>query len=291
MELNKLHGGLTYDQYSNFCMEQKALRSSYLKHLMKSARHLKSEMDAPDKPSDAMNFGKLVHSLFENPMDFLARHVVKPKFMGRTLDGKMSDRSKEAKEKEQEWLSKRGTEDIVVTQEEAERLFSIHNMLKEKNMISNILRKGVKEQSLWVKDPETGVTLACRPDFIAEDTGYCIDLKTTRDASPGFFTNEIFSTKGRFYLLQSSHYTHCLKTAGVSDGKAFIFIAIENLEPFDMRVYAIDEGALSAGDEWRKRLTEQYAECLETDIWPGYPDTCFPTTIPSWFNDPPEVSE
>jgi hypothetical protein len=219
-------------------------------------------------------------------------HVVEPVFQGLTKDGKMSTRSKAAQEAREAWLQKIPKDAIVLTQTDADRIYSIWNTLKEKKLISNILKDGVKEQSVWTKDPETGVHLACRPDFISS-RGHVIDIKTTRNASPDFFLSQVFSNRGysQFYILQSSHYTHVLKTAGISDGKSFLFIAMASAPPYEMRVYPLDEGALDAGDSWRKKLTRLYADCLETDTWPGYDDTAHPTTLPSWFNDPPMVME
>jgi hypothetical protein len=291
---NQLVSGLTYDEYAGNCAQIRALRSSQLKVLMKSPRHLKVKMDEPEEPSDAMAFGSIVHLLFENPWKFMDLHVVEPVFQGRTQKGELTTSSncKEVKEKRAAWREKLPKDAIVLKAEDAERIYSIHNTLKEKKLISNILKDGIKEQSLWVKDPETGVALACRPDFITAK-GHVIDIKTTRDASPNFFLNEIFSNRGysQFYVLQAAHYTHCLKTAGISDGKSFLFIAMENQSPFEMRVFPLDEGALDAGDSWRQKLTKTYADCLMSDRWPRFDDTAFPTSLPSWFNDPPVFAE
>src|ERR1700744_2442826 len=115
-ELNKMYGGVPYEDYSRHSNEIKALRSSHFKHLRKSARHLKIAMEEKDEACDAMNFGSLVHSLFENPWRFMDLHKVEPIFEGRTQKGELtrSANCKEVKEKRLHWLSKLPKDAIIV---------------------------------------------------------------------------------------------------------------------------------------------------------------------------------
>jgi hypothetical protein len=140
---------------------------------------------------------------------------------------------------------------------------------------------------VFVKDPETGVILAAKYDFIT-DRGDGCDIKTTRDASVHHFKSAILSEYSTFYILQAAHYAHVLKVAGIGRGDRFTFVAIEKTPPYEIAVYTLDEGHLAIGEEWRKHLTNVYAECLETGQWAGYPDKAQSFDIPNYASMPPE---
>lgn len=292
MIFNTLQASLSYEDYDKNCRELKALRSSHYKHLRRSPKHLVAAIKHPKEPSDALEFGKTVHSLFENPWRFMDLHKVEPIFEGLTKEGKMSTRSAAAQDAKKNWWAKLPKDSIVVKASEAEAIYGIWETLKEKKLVTAMLKDGIKEQSLWIKDPETGIAMACRPDFITE-RGHVIDLKTAIDAGAEHFLQQIFSKRrtSPFYLLQAAHYSHCMKVAGLGDGKSFVFIAMEKTHPYEMLVYPLDEGCLDAGMAWINKLKRDYADCLMADSWPGYKDEAFPVSLPSWFDDPPDIGD
>jgi exodeoxyribonuclease VIII len=231
-----------------------------------------------------MEFGSLFHQAIQSPRKFLDTFVEEPVFVGKTQDGKMSTRSKEAKEFKSHWYAglKPGT--VVVKSNWVEPLVGMLNACLKHRLVGSLLSKGVPEGSLFVNDPETGELLQCRPDFIHED-GLWMDFKTTRDATYPFFHRQIFGSKkdDPFYLLQAAHYTHCGKIAGIGNSKEFLFVAIEKTAPYGIKTWPLDAGALDAGDEHRKRLTALYSQCKRDNIWPCYDERPETAGIPQWF--------
>lgn len=286
-QFGELIHGMPYEQYAFEIKRHNALRSGYLKHLKKSPAHLKASIDNPQEETEALAFGKKVHKIFEDPEKFRDYCVYEPVFTGKTKDGKESTRSGEAREKKEAWYANIKPEQIVLTVDEIPVIDGIMKSVKNHKLVRNLLKEGLSEQSLFVKDSDTGLILSCRADFIST-RGHVIDIKTTRDASPGFFLNQIFSDRSNspYYILNAAHYAHCMREAKVGSGESFTFVAIEKKEPYGIMVYPMDIGCLAPGEQWRSVLTKRYAECVEKNIWPCYEERAFPATPPQWSSVP-----
>lgn len=285
LKLNHMYKSMDYETYASICKRLNIVRSSMLKLIKRSPRHLRYALDNPQEETTALRVGKNIHLLFEQSEEFQSRLVHVPEFVGKTLDGKPSSRSKEAKELKQAFLDGLPPDSILANDDEMELYTRVINLLSEKKFATRLLKDSVKEVSIFTTDPETGLLLACRPDFIT-DRGNVCDLKTTRDASMSFFWNEIFSERGMFYVLQAAFYAHCLKLAGIGRGESFTFIAIEKSPPVDIAIYHLDHGHLDVGDQWRKYLTTLYAECLRTNVWNGYEDRAQSGEVPQFASVP-----
>lgn len=285
-EPNKLHQGLSYESYA----AEPGLRASDLKHLRKSPAHWRAYQNAPKETTDALEFGKLFHSAIERPEEFLATYVVEPVFEGRTKKGELTTSlaCTEVKQARAKWYSDLKPNALVVRSSWKDELLGMLDSVNKHRLLKNLLKNGVRETSLWVEDPETGVTLKCRPDFISEK-GYMVDIKTTRDASAAFFRNQVFSTKydgDPFYILQAAHYSHCARLSKVCRGDMFVFVAIEKEPPYAVMVYTLDEGQMGPGEQWRAHLTKLYAECDASGKWPGYPEEAVSMLAPEWVELP-----
>lgn len=272
MELGKLIHGLTFEQYA----EVGGLRASDLKALKKSAAHWKLyKQEPPD--SEALRFGKIFHAAIESPEKFRDTYKVKPKFDLRTNAGKEGLKAFQAEHDYADYP--------ILEHNWVEPMTGMLRSALSHKLVGNLLKKGVRETSLFVEDPDTGLILQCRPDYISE-RGIGVDIKTTRDASDSFFMKEIFGAWGRFYVLSAAHYTHCAKLSGAYRHESFVFIAIEKEAPYGLRIYPLDAGCLDVGERWRQNLTRLFAECKKSDIWPAYPEEAVAVTPPAWADIP-----
>lgn len=286
--MSTLLEGVPYEEYDKIV----GLRASGLKHLKRSPAHYIADKENPREPSDEMNFGKLFHSAMENPEKFLDLMVVEPLFTGFTKDGKESAQSGEAKQKKKEWYAALSKEAIVIPAKNHSQLVGMVHAVRKHKIVGNMIKDGVRETTVVVTDPATGQPLKCRPDVIAVK-GYLIDYKTTRDASPSFFLNQIFSDRGTspFYVLGAAHYTHCARIAQVARGESFVFVAIEKTPPFGIMVYPLDRGQLEVGESHRAPLTRRFANCVQSGEWPSYDQKAFPTEIPEYVKWPDYVED
>lgn len=281
VEIGKLVQGLSYEDYAAI----DALRASDLQDLRWSPAHYRARKANPDAATEAQQDGLLIHKLFERGDQLLASLVVEPEFIGRTKDGRESKQSAEAKQMKAAWYSDlpRGTE--VVTMDKLTMLQGISSALNKHSLVKNLVRDGVRETSLVVQDPETGVMLKCRPDLITAE-GFLVDFKSTRDARPSFFMNEIFGFRGYFYVLSAAHYLHCLRVAGISKDESMTFVAIEKEPPYGIKVYPLDVGNIAPGEQWRSELTALYQRCTAENDWPGYPEQAVEVLTPEFVKLP-----
>lgn len=276
-EYGKPIQGLSYDQYA----AQHGLRASHLHHIKRSPAHLRVELDSPSKETKSMREGKLIHLALENPTAFKQKMVIEPVFTGLTRDGRESTQSAAAKEAKKAWYASLPKSTLVVTPDELTMVTGVLTSVTQHRLVGNLIKEGTRETSVWVKDPETGLVLQCRPDFISSK-GFVCDFKSCENASPKVFTNHIFAEWGLFYILSAAHYVHVMKLAGIGRPNAFTFIALEKQPPYGIMVYPMDEACLDVGERWRVKLTRLYAECMNKAHWPAYPERAVQVSPPLW---------
>lgn len=142
-----------------------------------------------------------------------------------------------------------------------------------------LLSNGVAERSIRWTDPETGVMLKCRPDYLRND-GIVVDLKTYDDLSESNVQRQIHKM---LYHWQSAHYLNgvngALKLKERSTMFAHIFV---DTKAFVCRVFVLDDASLEKANSEIRPLINAYAECLKTNNWPGYPQGIVTTSLPSY---------
>lgn len=275
----------------------------------------------PSEETAAQRFGKAAHCLGIEPQRFPLRYAMKlslDDFPGAlvTVDdlkafcgkhgllkgGKKQDLIKRIRES--------GT-DAVIWDEELKRHAELNagktllddneaalvkraaGVLAADPYVKDILSGGMAEVSFFVRDPETGVLLKARMDYVKPAA--TIDLKTfanSRGKPIDRVVNDAIYYEG--YNLQCAHYHHVrelvrqqlasgeIRTHGnvpeswikgfiENDRHGFGFVFIESDEPFDLRIVEMKQSeAPGAGANvyWSAAamkmadLTQLYAECL-----------------------------
>lgn len=279
---DKLCHGIPYEDYAR----GPGLRSSDLQMLRLSAAHWMAWKIMPQRETPALRFGRLFHRAIENGERFLDTMVIEPVFSGTTKDGKESTRSAAAREKKEQWYAELKPGVTVVTPEEVEQITGMMKSLYTHKLVGKLMKNGVRETSLWTKDPETGLSLQCRPDFISEK-GHLCDVKSTRSAHKSFFLSEIFDDRrGPFYTLQAAHYAHQARLSRVCRFDSFYIIAVEKTPPWGVVIYPLDQGCIDVGERHRHPMTKRYAQCAAANTWPGYDERAEPVEIPGWVKYP-----
>lgn len=266
-----------------------AASNSRLSKLRRSPAHLKSYMERGDSDTAALATGRAVHSAVLEPDDFAARYIVASQ-CGATKKGdglRCTNAGKVFSEKDG-WLcdvhSKGAIADrsrsVLSAADHAVCLAvrdAVHGHSRAHGMVTG---SGQVELSMVWDEPESGVRCKARQDRHSPDLpgGVIVDLKTTRNASPRAFEKSIFE---HGYHRQGALYLSGAQTLGLS-ARHFVIIAVEKEPPFNVAVYRLTEGALDAGAEQLRPLLAKYAECVQTDQWPGYPDTVMDIALPDW---------
>lgn len=134
---------------------------------------------------------------------------------------------------------------------------------------------GHPEASVFGTDPDTGVDVRARFDFLAR---IAVDLKTARDASPSGFAR---ASAEHGYHVQRGHYDDTLEFAGGSiDG--FVFVVVESEAPYLVGVYRLNSEWEDIGIRRARQARHTLRRCLDTNTWPGYGDDIQSLMAPFW---------
>ena len=141
---------------------------------------------------------------------------------------------------------------------------------------------GHAEASVFATDPETDVGMRARfdylPDFTAP-TPTAVDLKTAVNASPDGFAKVAAEYR---YDIQEEWYRLTYSLAGGDFGMPFKFVVVEKRAPYLVGVYSLAQEFAELGRGRVRDALNVYAECLATDMWPGYPVDVDPLQPPTW---------
>jgi exodeoxyribonuclease VIII len=241
------------------------ISKSGLDLINRSPAHYRWAKDNPSDPTPAMRLGTLTHLAVLEPDRFNSECIVMPVLDRRTKDGKLRWEQFQADYPDHELL----------TSDEHTRIMSIRDAVRAHPMARKLMdRIAEVEVSTFWKDPISGIECRCRPD--AElDNGMLIDLKTTRDAGPGFER----SVRQYRYHVQAAFYGDGL---GGMEVRPMVFIAVETEAPYLVSCNIIGPDSLVAGREAYRRNLDTYAKCVESGIWPGYSDAIQTINLPDW---------
>lgn len=134
-------------------------------------------------------------------------------------------------------------------------------------LAAGILSEGRPEVSAWGTDPETGILMRGRLDWLRDET--VVDLKTSaKPTHPCEFERTAW-TLG--YHLQAAWYLRLLELAG-EEPRPYLWVVLDKNAPHETYVYQASADLLERGREDVDRALRLYADCLARDTWPGLAD-------------------
>jgi hypothetical protein len=144
-----------------------------------------------------------------------------------------------------------------------------------------LFEDGRAELSLYHVDPETGVSLRTRPDWMTElgRRTHIVDYKTAVSASDHHFAK---SVDDYGYHVQDAWYTDAVRALEISDDPGFLFVVQSKTAPYPVNVFELDGEARTIGRELARRGVRTYAECTASGQWPAYPIDIHSISLPRW---------
>jgi hypothetical protein len=142
---------------------------------------------------------------------------------------------------------------------------------------------GDTEVSVFATDPETGVAVRARFDFLPDldlPMPIAFDLKTTAgEATPDDFGYHAFKYG---YHVQQEFYRHALNHCGAQGNMpTFRFLVVEKAAPYLAAVIELPDAFIERGREKVHRALSLYAECNASGVWPGHPDRVQTADVPN----------
>lgn len=126
-------------------------------------------------------------------------------------------------------------------------------------------RPGNAEVSVF--DEYLGVKRRGRFDYLPTDGGIAVDLKTSLDASVRGFAK---SAVAFGYHIQRGHYLDILSRLGREAD--MLFVVVEKSAPYLTAVHRLNDQFAEMGQAEALEAVDVYRRCVESDVWPGYPD-------------------
>jgi hypothetical protein len=258
-----------------------AFHSGIAKLILKSAKKARWEMDNPKKSTPDMVFGSLIDCLLLEPDKFSNYFTTLPE---TSVDKKDNIIPFSAR-------SDHGKNVLKSIYESGKQPISTSQIKHGKSLVDGImghptagqwLSGGRAQVTIIWNDPQTGVLCKIRPDYLRDDR--ITDLKTTKDAHPSVFS----SIAGRMgYHIQAALYHDGLYFAENGQYptewvKPFSQVVAETEPAYDVICFDIQEESLDCGRELFHEAIQKYADCLESNKWPGYSDCAEPLDIPAY---------
>jgi len=242
-----------------------ALNNSNLKFMdERSPRHLQHRLQGgTGKPigtatKNKFDFGNAVDKCLFEPDRFEKEVIVSP------------DWSKNSN-KYKEWRAEQPANAILVKPAEHARVLNAVAALKMKPKAVELLASGYPQKTLLWKHPEYGFWCKGRPDWIATN-GIVVDLKTTESGWLRAFRRIARNLK---YYWQASWYMQGLSELTGENHNQWRWLVSEIYPPHESCVYIADEMGLAKAETDIAALCAIYNDCLESGMWPGYPDEMY----------------
>lgn len=250
------------------------ISQSSLKLLAKSPAHLKYAREHPEPSTPDQDMGTVLHKAVFEPdelKDFC--HVIPMSYENEKGERKPWHGGANICKA---WFAARQDGKIHIHQSDFSDVLLMRDSVHRHPAAAMALQTGKAEQSLFVEDPDTGLQLKCRTDWLSGNA--VVDLKKCQDASPTGFARSVANFN---YALQAAVNLHICKLLGLGKEK-FIHVAIEDTPPYAVGVYELDQAALDVGYSQFRRLLARYLECVIVDQWPAYSPHIEYLSLPAW---------
>jgi len=253
----------------------------------RTPKHARNDELDSKEPTEALAMGNAVHTYLLERDEMDSRYVVAGKCeattkagmscakTGRVLCGGKWYCATHAKGRQQDIQPR-----AILSPDQMSRVKAMAKAVGEHKQARLLMKKIDRyELSMIGTDKDTGCKLKCRLDALATtgDFTFAIDIKTTEDAGEAF--SKSVATYG--YHQQAAHYIHTAAAAGIPLD-AMVFIAVEKKPPHDVVVRQVPDWLVEIG--WNDLLSARmkYAECIESNIWPGFSDEVIYMDVPEW---------
>lgn len=192
---------------------------------------------------------------------------------------KFNKRTKAGKAEHQLWCDEivKGRE--IISSEDFNTIRGMNESFHSHPEVSKMMfgNKGQAEHEILWRDPITGTLCKCKPDWLAADTSFAIDLKTCDSAHPEDVSRAI---KRYMYHLSAAFYLQGIEAERLVI-PAWRWVFVEKKAPYAVAVYKPAAQLLDDGDILVSRALDIYRtakrsnrwetafdqEAIEVDIW------------------------
>lgn len=208
----------------------------------------------PDESTKAMDTGTVGHAAILEP------HIID----GVCLEIPADALNSQGHRKGKAWTEFRdsNSDRILMTAKDLGKVRAMYESVMANEHAGRLLGAGgVTERSIFWTCPTTGLPRKCRPDYLLD--GWVVDIKTSEDVSPHWFSN--YTAKFKYY--RQGPYYQDAGEAVQGERPVFAIVAVCTKPPHVCCVYEINSKALELGKFENLYELRQLEECLKTGDW------------------------
>lgn len=267
--MNRIDHKITIDEYHNHPSVSRSVLGTCL--ASKTPLHFHTKLAEP-KDSEAMRFGNAFHKYLLEPEIFKENAVE----WAETASVGVKFKKAELELEDGQFLCP------VAWLEQFERMTAaIMAHTKAKSLLS---MKGLVEPSFFWTDEETGLGLKCRPDYLiqTENAQVVVDIKKCENQWKSAHTEDFWRHCADFnYDIQVHMNMKGIEAVTGRPVDGFVFLAVEDAEPYGVNVMPAGESVLFAGAHKFKKAAAKYLEYK--DSREAYGDGYNTLEYPDWF--------
>ena len=279
-----LHANVPFDQYC----EWDAVNIHSLMPMDDSPMHCAWDRSHP-KSSPEMDVGSACHvAVFEPARLEKEFFFGREEFDGRTKEGKAAIAAEQEEAAGRKYIrKKRG--DSVDCDSVTGMAAALWNFGPAKKFLE--MPGQCEISALWT-DPENGLLCKGRFDkLIPKEVSpfkrdVIVELKTTGKGHAKTFAFGRECDKWN-YAEQAAFYSRGLKILH-GESPLHVFLVVENVGPYAPNWGTLDDASMQTGDLNASAWLREYAACVKTGKWPGYPElengNCPQFGLPPWRN-------
>ncbi|OZC50548.1 hypothetical protein CH289_16105 [Rhodococcus sp. RS1C4] len=260
-----IYGGITDIAYH---ADRQTLSSSGARKLLapSTPAEFRWGMDHPQAPKTEYDVGHAAHTLILGEGAELVR-IDADKWLTKEVKAQVAD--------------VRAAGKLPLKPSDYDDVHAMAKAIKGHPIAAALFADGTPELSLYHQDPETGVSLRTRPDWMTTLGGrtFIVDYKTSTSAAPEHFSK---SVDDYGYHVQDAWYTDAVRALDISDDPQFVFVVQSKSAPYLVNVFELDEEAKQIGRDLVRRGVRTYAQCQQSGEWPAHPIDIHRISLPRW---------
>lgn len=237
----------------------------------KSPLHYWQQYLSPDKEpftaTSAMIIGEAIHTMIMEPHLFDQRFIVGQQVDGRTKEGK--------KYKEEFAILANGKH--ILYEDQYHNILNIIDSVNNHPTVRKLIKEPKIEQSIYWVDSATELLCKARPDIWTEKR--LIDIKTTNDATPEYFSRSVSDYN---YHIQAAMQIDAVREITGVLIHHFIFIAIQTSRPYKPYIYTLGDYEIDLGRKEYKKLLIVLRECFDSNRWDLDRETAIELNLPAY---------
>ena len=246
-----------------------AISKSGLDLIARSPAHFKYAEPREETPQ--MRIGTATHAAILEPARFRKDYLV--------IENATDRRCKAWNAAAKEYDTGSEGDPFLLTAPEGKRIRTMATAVRRTHDIGALLEMdGKSEVSIFATDPETGLAVRIRVDWLVESAPRAMDLKTTEDLRNEKFARSVADYR---YHAQQAFYQDVFFWA-TGERLRWDFGVVESSVPHVSKLLSLPDDVVEYGRMLYRRDLETYARCLDRNEWPG-PEPEITTLItPPW---------